>query len=76
MRRVDWRDDSEHTLSPPAIRGIVPRLARRIRAAEMALRVDQGALEGLVTSFELRGVAAEGYPGESGNFVKSCAQSP
>lgn len=75
-RRVEWRDDSEHTLSPPAIRGLAPRLARRIRTAELALRMDKGALEGQLTSLELRGVAAEGYPGETANFVKPCAPSP
>ena len=53
----------------------MPRLARRVRVADVAVRVDKGTLEGLVTSFELRGVAAEGYLGESGNFVKSCGLS-
>jgi len=41
MERADWRDDSRLTLSPPQIRGVVPRLGQRIRAATLAARVDK-----------------------------------
>ena len=71
MERADWRDDSRLTLSPPQIRGVVPRLGQRIRAATLAARIDKGAAAlGTVISFELAGLVGQGYPGESGNFVK------
>ena len=70
MERADWRDDSRLTLTPPQIRGVVPRLGQRIRATALAARIDKGGDEGLVISFELAGLLGQGYPGESGNFVK------
>ena len=63
MDRADWRDDSRLTLSPPQIRGVVPRLGQRIRAASLAARIDKGAAEGMVISFELAGPGRTGLPG-------------
>ena len=42
---------------------------------QLAVRVDDSKVTGMVVSCAMRALKAEGYRGESGNFVRGCAPS-
>lgn len=65
-----YSDASTHELSPPQIRGVVPRLGARISAQQLDIRIDDSSTTGLVFSFGLHALKGQGFSGETGNFVK------
>ena len=65
-----YSDASKHELSPPQIRGVVPRLGSRISTQQLTIRGDDSSATGLVLSFGLHGLKGQGFEGETGNFVK------
>lgn len=70
VKHAAYSDASVHELSPPQIRGVIPRLGARISAQQLDIRVDDSSATGQVMSFGLHGLKGQGFAGESGNFVK------
>lgn len=69
-KNAAYSDASVHELSPPQIRGVIPRLGARISAQQIDIRVDDSSTTGLVLSFGLHALKGQGFLGETGNFVK------
>lgn len=69
-KNAAYSDASAHELSPPQIRGVIPRLGARISAQQLDIRVDDSSTTGLVLSFGLHALKGQGFSGETGNFVK------
>jgi len=70
VKNAVYSDASKHELSPPQIRGVIPRLGSRISAQQLAIRVDDAAATGLVFSVGMHALKAQGFDGETGNFIK------
>lgn len=71
VKNAVYSDASKHELSPPQIRGVIPRLGSRISAQQLAVRIDESSTTGLVMSFGLHALKGQGFEGETGNFVKA-----
>lgn len=66
---VQAADSSVFRTSTPAIRGLVPRLARELLIGTVNLLVQTQGEEDIMVSGELIGALALGFDGEIGNFI-------
>ena len=77
MTGLQAADTSIYTLTPPPLRGLIPRLAREVLVDVLKLRWESGGgipeggggAEALMVSGELLGALALGFDGEVGNFI-------
>ena len=80
MTGLQAADTSIYTVTPPPLRGLIPRLAREVLVDVLKLRWEScggggggpeagGGAEALMVSGELQGALALGFDGEVGNFI-------
>ena len=72
VSKIAILDASVYTKSPPCIWGSWPRLARQLAVQRLTLRVESSQSDGLMVSGRLQDATADGFPGETGNFIR-CA---
>jgi len=73
FRRLHAADGSAFTVSPPRLRGPLPRLAQRLAVERLAACLDVRAPGCLTASLDACGALAEGFTGEPGSFIRRCA---
>lgn len=62
-------DSSIYTISPPPLKGLLPRMTRELLIDKTRVLVAKSAAGGFLVSGELVGVLALGFVQEVGNFI-------
>lgn len=70
-------DSSVFKTAAPALRGIIPRLARELLIDSIHILIQADGSSSIMVSGELLGALALGFDGEIGNFIlRSESRSP